>query len=185
MHKARRVNVREFGTAKLVHCLQYIRVMGSGRVQYSQIGEVREELPKRACMFLTHSVQEPRVRFGHHKHRRAPSGCRTAEQRDRLLVPAIPPAHQRDKDSAVNEHRGAHGASRPYTTSSTDALSLGVPSTTPAYVIHGLSLGSLAIVSSRLRRQSSANEIPRRCASNLALRYRTSSTEICVRITLS
>ncbi len=23
---------------------------------------------------------------------------------------AIPPVHQRDKDSAVNEHRGAHGA---------------------------------------------------------------------------
>ena len=51
--------------------------------------------------------------------------------------------------------------------------------------IQGLSLGSRATACSRLRRHSSASEIPCRRAIFLALAYRLASTEICVRIMLS
>src|SRR4051794_14337817 len=159
MHQARCIDVRELCPPKSVEHFCNVGVVRDRGIENSQSLEIGDQLAKHARLLFAHTMKEPAVGFGDDEHRRCPARCRPAEERGRLVVPAVLATHQRDEDATVEKYGGAHGASRPYTTSSTDSLSSGDPSTLPAYAIQGFSLGSLATVSSRLRRQSSAREM--------------------------
>ena len=102
------------------------------------------------------------VSRGADQHGGDPARPRSAEERSRLFVVAIAGAAGGNEDAGVEEYRGAvHGLSRPYTTSSTVALSSGWPSRSPTYAIHGLSLGSRDTASRKPRRHSSARQADR------------------------